>query len=83
MKHLLFLFSFIFVCSTSLYAKSGNIFLSPKGSDANNGTLQHPVASVDRAMKLASVYMQKEPVNIVFLDGIYYLNHPINISSSL
>lgn len=78
MKYLL---TFICTCM-SVVVMAHHIYVSPYGSDANDGTLQHPLASVDMAMQLAKSCKDNQCVNIVFADGVYYLSHPIQISAS-
>lgn len=57
-----------------------NVYISVTGSDANDGRKDAPVKSVDKALQIAGKYWDRRKVNIVFTDGIYYLDKPIEIS---
>lgn len=50
-------------------------YVSPNGSDENNGTLEQPVASFEGAQNLVRRYKSKNqnvPVTVYFRDGKYY-----------
>lgn len=53
--------------------KTGDIFVSPKGDDKNDGTKENPVKTVDRALALARSLESQEKV-IYFAKGEYALS---------
>ena len=54
-------------------ANAADIFVSPSGSDDNNGTAQQPMASIAGAQIKAREIAGKEAVTVNVADGIYYL----------
>ncbi len=56
-----------------------NIYVSPKGNDANRGTQIKPFASIEKAM--AAVRKTTGPVVICLLQGTYHLKKPIVFTS--
>jgi len=57
-----------------LFAQT-NIYISPKGNDAGNGTQIKPFASIGRA--ISETRKISGPVVIYLLEGRYYLNKPV------
>ncbi len=51
-----------------------DIYVSPSGDDAAQGTQQHPVATVGRALELS---IKQDAQTIVFDDGTYFLSNPV------
>ena len=58
---------------------STNIFVSPRGNDAANGSKERPVKSFHRAQELARAYPGH--ADVLFEDGIYYLIKPITMDA--
>ncbi|VGO19712.1 PDZ domain-containing protein [Pontiella sulfatireligans] len=50
-----------------------DVYVSPNGSDAGNGTLEQPLASLAAAQKKVRTVAGKETVTVHVADGIYYL----------
>lgn len=63
----LFMISLIIACSPEQ-----NFYISPDGSDQNNGTKNHPFATLERA-KTAIEKIQDKPVTIYLREGYYRL----------
>lgn len=61
-----------------LFAQT-NIYVSPKGNDANNGTQIKPFASIGRA--ISAVRKISGPAVIYLLEGTYHLKNPIVFTS--
>lgn len=57
-----------------------NVYISCSGSDTNDGTKCNPVKTIDRVLQLIRKYVNKKKINIIFYDGVYYLDKPIEIS---
>ena len=53
------------------------IHVSPSGCDSNDGTAQAPLQTPEAARNKARPFVGKEPVSILFEDGIYYLEKPL------
>jgi len=54
------------------------VFVSPTGSDTNPGTLESPVASLQRAQEIARQHIKKEEsVYVNLREGTYYLPRPL------
>ena len=58
---------------------STNIFVSPLGNDAADGSKERPVKSFHRAQELARAYPGH--ADVLFEDGIYYLTKPITMDA--
>ena len=56
-----------------LSAAAADLHVSPAGNDSNPGTKDRPLATFDGARKAARPLAGKEPVNVWFHDGVYYL----------
>ncbi|TWT91230.1 sulfatase-like hydrolase/transferase [Neorhodopirellula pilleata] len=62
------------------FAKStlaSDIYVSPSGSDTNQGTQSSPVASLAKAQSLARTFSGIESVTVHVADGVYYLPETI------
>ena len=68
------LFAVAFWWPMGLLAQT-NIYVSPKGNDANEGLESKPLASIGRAV--AEARKLSGEVNINLLEGTYYLSQPI------
>ncbi len=69
------------VNKTHLFSVGQNIYVSPKGNDKNAGTKAKPVASFAKAQTLASKTQAGKPVNVIFMDGIYYLSETVHFTA--
>lgn len=65
---------FIILLPLGLFSQT-NIYVSPKGNDADKGTQAKPFASINKAMAEARKTPGKVVVNL--LEGTYYLNQPV------
>ena len=74
--HLLFLF-----CVVKVRAQDITIFVSPKGSDQNTGTLLKPFKTIAKALSAIHAYVNKN-VNIQLRGGTYYLDQTIELNAS-
>jgi hypothetical protein len=63
-----------FLWPAVLYAQT-NIYVSPKGNDANSGGLGKPFATIGRGLAEARKTPGKVSINL--MEGTYYLNRPI------
>lgn len=59
--------------TVSTTAMATDFYVSPNGSDSNNGTQASPVASLEKARDLARSVAGKTPIQINVADGVYYL----------
>ena len=67
----------------SLLCYSQDIFVDPlKGKDSNVGNLEHPVATLDKAVEQLNANGSLNNPAIKLLPGIYILKHTIRIKSS-
>jgi hypothetical protein len=53
------------------------LFISPEGSDANQGTISAPFATLTHARDMACKLSDKEPIEIILREGTYYLPEPL------
>ncbi len=61
---------------------AASIHVSPAGDDANPGTAERPVATLQKARDLARERIKaglKEPVNVVFVAGTYRMDAPLEL----
>jgi hypothetical protein len=84
MRKIFIVFSLIF-CFSLTYSQK-NIFVSPKGNDQNDGSIENPFLSLNKAL-----YELKESINsgkagkeatIFMRSGVYYLQNTIEFDSS-
>ncbi len=58
-----------------------DIYVSPNGNDANPGNREQPMATLtgarDAVRALRAKNRTKEPVNIIVMDGTYYMSEPL------
>ena len=61
------------------------IYVSPSGSDSNSGSIDKPLATLNRAVHNAWLLRRSEkvdvPVEIVVLKGEYFMQQPLTITS--
>ncbi|NPA35576.1 MAG: right-handed parallel beta-helix repeat-containing protein [Chlorobi bacterium] len=62
------------------HAAEKEIFVSMKGNDSNDGSLNSPVATISRAVELAG-NVQEDKVTIRLLSGVYDLKETVTISN--
>ncbi|MEX2512782.1 MAG: right-handed parallel beta-helix repeat-containing protein [Cyclobacteriaceae bacterium] len=69
----------VFSIGSSVLGK--DIFVSPSGNDGSNGSFQHPLGSMEGARNLIRKWKAegplKESVQVIFLEGDYYLDQPV------
>lgn len=59
---------------------AATVFVAPNGNDQNDGSSKaKPVKTPERALELIRGVVRDEPKEIVFADGIYYLEKPIDV----
>lgn len=73
-----FLFS-VFVIQMTAQVQ---IIVSTSGDDSNDGAAGRPVATFKRAQQLARAASTNDNVEVVFADGIYYLDEPIEFTEA-
>ena len=70
------------VCAADAENQDGavQIHVSPKGSDANAGTVDKPVATFDKARRLVRSIRAdvQKPVEVIFHEGTYRISETIN-----
>ena len=63
---------------------SQNIYISPTGADTNPGTIEKPLASLtaarDRAREFRKSNSAGQPVEIVALEGEYFMMQPLDLN---
>ncbi|QDV45704.1 hypothetical protein Enr13x_55830 [Stieleria neptunia] len=64
----------------SLHAR--DIFVSPAGDDANDGSAAAPVATLGRAQSLARQSAGTAPVTVSVADGVYYLPETLTFTAA-
>ncbi|MDP4880349.1 MAG: hypothetical protein NWR36_10730, partial [Opitutales bacterium] len=67
--------------TVSTPAMATEFYVSPNGSDSNNGTKASPVASLEKARSLARAVAGKTPIQINVADGVYYLPETLVLES--
>ncbi|TCL67458.1 chitobiase/beta-hexosaminidase-like protein [Mariniflexile fucanivorans] len=78
MKNILIVLVVLLITGNS-FAK--DIYVSPKGDDANSGTKNSPYLSFEKALQDVKKYAGNEAVTVWFSSGEYYLNKTIEIGS--
>lgn len=58
-----------------------NIYVSTTGDDNSPGTIENPVKSINKAQELAEQLAGREAVTVIFANGVYYLQEPIQFTS--
>jgi len=82
MKHqltVILILCLIFSCQVSLFSQK--IYLSPAGNDADQGTVEHPLATLNaaclKARDLRSKGVADQPVEVIALGGEYFMPQPL------
>ncbi|MEP3385267.1 MAG: hypothetical protein ABJN84_11910 [Flavobacteriaceae bacterium] len=57
--------------------KTAEIYVSENGSDANMGSKEFPVQTMEKAQELAMGLEKEMAIDIIFEDGTYYLSKPV------
>ena len=55
------------------------VYVSPKGSDSNDGSKQKPVLSPARAVEIVRGVAVDETKTIVFMDGVHYFTNEVRL----
>src|ERR1700761_397527 len=77
-KSLIILFS-VFCIAFPGFSQVKSIYVSPQGNDANNGSINLPFATLNRAQTEARKY--HHGVNVYLRKGVYYLSKPLIFTS--
>lgn len=71
----LFFFSSVF-----LYGETPDkltLYVSPSGDNANRGTIEKPLADLNKAHEIALAYYGRKPVTIILREGTHYIQSPV------
>jgi hypothetical protein len=83
-KHFLTVLALLFLCSSPGIGQS--LYMSPDGNDANLGTREHPLASLEGAReRIKALREKKELSDTVFVriaEGKYFLHKPFVLSGA-
>ncbi|WP_405562440.1 chitobiase/beta-hexosaminidase C-terminal domain-containing protein [Polaribacter sp. Asnod6-C07] len=60
---------------------ANDIYVSPKGNDANSGTKNSPYLSFEKALQEVKKYAGKELVTVWFSAGEYYINETLTLGN--
>jgi hypothetical protein len=67
--------------TTCINITASNLYISPNGNDANPGTREQPLATLtgarDAVRILRAKNLAKDSVNIIVMDGTYYMSEPL------
>lgn len=78
---IILLLALIFSSNEGLYSQ--RIYISPSGNDANQGTREQPMASlngaVEKSRELRRISQQPGQVEIIALDGEYFMMRPLEL----
>lgn len=80
MKHLTFLLTLITLLIQPLMAAS-HIYVSPSGSDLNDGSRKHPLLTPVRALVKAREMPRRDTLFIHLADGVYRLDETLQLRS--
>jgi len=75
-KYVKIILSFLFGLVIS-HSYAIDIYVSPNGSDSNDGSVNKPLATFSAAQEKARGFAGKESVTVFFADGVYYLPETI------
>ena len=79
------LFSFLIILLVSCSAKNLNIYISTDGNDNSAGSITHPVATIEKALKIVNLKKQTNRecklVSIFFRNGIYRLKSGVFVEN--
>lgn len=73
-------FLFCFLSLSNIQAQTA-VFVSPSGSDVNNGSIDKPVRSIHKALSIAKATNDSE-VKILLREGVYYLKSALIIDAN-
>jgi hypothetical protein len=80
MKKFFVILAFTLFIQSIFVVVSGQIYVSPAGNDRFKGTKKKPVASFARAQELARQADKSKPLDVIFLEGVYYLPEEITFT---
>jgi hypothetical protein len=72
----------LWVCIMGSIAFGADIYVSPSGSDANDGSSGAPFATIERARAKADTVKSGGTVNVYLRKGTYYLSSTLTFGSS-
>lgn len=85
MKKICYLFAFLISASTGA-GYSQTVYLSPTGNDSNPGTREKPLATLngarDKLRELRKSTNTGQPLQVIALEGEYFLFQPLSLSAS-
>ena len=85
-RQILILLLFAAFLSCYFTAYSQKIYLSPSGNDSNPGTIDKPLATLNRAIYNAGIMKKKGqvegPAEIIVLQGEYFMLQPLAMTSN-
>ncbi len=73
-------FSVLLAVSSFVYASELPIYVSPHGSDTNDGTFDHPFASPARAQQ--AIRASSTTKSVILEPGTYYLSQPLTFNAN-
>ena len=56
------------------------IYVSPEGSDLNEGTFEKPLKSLKAAKEMAATLNNNQPITVVFRGGYYYQSEQVEFT---
>lgn len=74
---------FVFLLGVIFSCGATEIWVSPTGKDTNSGTKEHPLATLNMALRKARNMRRlndpqiKDGIHIILMDGTYYLEEPV------
>lgn len=77
MKNILLLFSALLLTFSNCADSSFSLYISQAGNDSNPGTIDAPLATIEKAQQIIKDYAGKKTVNVYFREGTYYITKPI------
>jgi hypothetical protein len=70
----------LLVVSSVKFSSSAEIYVSPEGSDANDGSASSPLATITAARDKADQLKTAGPVTVFLRGGTYYLKSPVEFT---
>jgi hypothetical protein len=80
MMHLGFITRLIAAMAAIAPLHAGEIHVSPHGNDRQPGTKEAPLKTPEAARAAARAMVGREPVTVIFHDGVYHLSAPLVFS---
>jgi len=77
MKNLLLLLIFSVTLFISCHQKNIEIYVSTSGNDSHNGSIEQPVATLEKALELIRPHAGKHSVIVYLREGIHYIDKSI------